>query len=164
MLPPNATLVIQPLYQGIIAMVKARYRKWYLNWLLKMDHRATMRHNMNFMLLDMDSDPDDSAPVLDPESPLQHLKPSVCRRIRHISEIWQSVESQHIQNCWRKAGIVPEEWTPTLAQHHSTLDQLYEQLQPLIARIEPAARERLSQEEYVNAVPGENEREPVNSF
>ena len=33
----------------------------------------------------------------------------------------------------------------------------------MIARIERAARERLSPEEYVNAVPGEKEREPVNS-
>ena len=77
-------------------MVKARYRKWYLNWLQKMDHRATMRHNLNFMPMDMDSDPEDPTPILDPGSPLQHLKPPVHRGVRHISQIWQSVEPQHI--------------------------------------------------------------------
>ena len=34
MLPPNATSLIQPLDQGIIAMVKARYRAWFLRWMI----------------------------------------------------------------------------------------------------------------------------------
>ena len=40
MLPPNATSLIQPLDQGAIAMVKARYRKWYLRWILAQDNLA----------------------------------------------------------------------------------------------------------------------------
>ena len=39
MLPANATALIQPLDQGIIAMVKARYRAWFLRWLIDLDHR-----------------------------------------------------------------------------------------------------------------------------
>ena len=35
----NATALIQPLDQGIIAMVKARYRAWFLRWLIDLDHR-----------------------------------------------------------------------------------------------------------------------------
>ena len=33
-LPPNCTSAVQPLDQGIIDCLKARYRKWYMNWLL----------------------------------------------------------------------------------------------------------------------------------
>ena len=40
LLPPNATALVQPLDQGIIAMVKARYRRWYLHWILQQDNRA----------------------------------------------------------------------------------------------------------------------------
>ena len=47
MLPPNATALIQPLDLGIIAMVKARYRAWFLRWLIDLEHRATARRNLN---------------------------------------------------------------------------------------------------------------------
>ena len=82
MLPPNATALIQPLDQGIIAMVKARYRKWFLSWILNEDAAANDGEHA-----DADSDADDPGPVIGPDTSLAHIKPSIRRGIRHLSDI-----------------------------------------------------------------------------
>ena len=40
-LPRNATTLNQQLDQGIIVMVKAQYRAWFLRWLIDLNQRAT---------------------------------------------------------------------------------------------------------------------------
>ena len=45
-------------------MVKARYHRWFLKWLVQMDHRATQRHNLNFQPDVEISDEDDSVPTV----------------------------------------------------------------------------------------------------
>ena len=75
-----------------------------MNWLLHMDHQATMRYNLNFLPQDVDSDPEDLVPIVNTGSPLEHLKPSIC-------DIWQHVELVHIRNCYRKTIIILAEWT-----------------------------------------------------
>ena len=88
MLPPNATALIQPLDQGIIAMVKARYRRWFLRWLIDLDHRATARRNLNRPPPEEVSDPEDAVVEVSEETPLHRIKPSYRRGIRHIARIW----------------------------------------------------------------------------
>ena len=111
MLPPNATALIQPLDQGIITLVKARYRAWFLRWLIDLDHRATARRNLNRPPPEEVSDPEDVVMEVTKETRLHRIKPSYRRGIRHLAGIWREVGPRHIMNCWRRAGIVPESWT-----------------------------------------------------
>ena len=163
MLPANATALIQPLDQGIIAMVKARYRAWFLRWLIDLDHRATARRNLNRPPPEDLSDPDDAVQEVTAETPLHRLKPSYRRGIRNIARIWRDVEPVHITNCWRRAGIVPESWTATGFIEEGLLQREYTMLQPLIEQVHPSRRNRLNAVEFVHDVPGEMEREDVNS-
>ena len=163
MLPPNATALIQPLDQGIIAMVKARYRRWFLRWLIDLDHRATARPQMNRPPPEEDSDPEDAPPEMTEDTPLHRIKPTYRRGIRHIAKIWSDVQPVHIMNCWRRAGIVPAAWTPTTPADETLLEAEYIQLQPLIEQVHPSRRNRLNAVEFVHDVPGEMERENVNS-
>ena len=163
MLPPNATALIQPLDQGIIALVKARYRAWFLRWLIDLDHRATARWNLNRPPLPEVSDPEDEVLDITEETPLHRIKPSYRRGIRHVARIWNGVQPRHITNCWRRSGIVPEEWTATLAAEEGVLEQEFQVLQPLIEQVHPSRVNRLNACEFVHDVLGEMEREAVNS-
>ena len=158
MLPPNATTLIQPLDQGIIAMVKARYRKWFLSWILNQDAAANEGERA-----DADSDAEDAGPVIGPDTSLAHIKPSIRRGIRHLSDIWSGVQPRHITACSRRAGIVPAAWTPTAINDADALEQEYVSLQPLIERVAPDPHRRMNAMEFVHDVVGENEREDVNS-
>ena len=163
MLPPNATALIQPLDQGIIALVKARYRAWFLRWLIDLDHNATARRNLNRPPLAEVSDPEDEVVDITDETPLHRIKPSYRRGICHLAAIWSAVPSQHITNCWRRAGIVPETWTASHLAEEGVLEHAVQQLQPLIEQVHPSRNNRLNASEFVHDVPGEMEREPVNS-
>ena len=164
MLPPNATSLIQPLDQGIIAMVKARYRKWYLRWTLKQDNRANalVTPEQQTPSDDDEANDDEVVPVRDAEAPLHTLKPSIRRGIRKLTKIWNEVEPVHIFNCWRKSDIIPQGWrnlydVPAVA----LLQQEYEELGSLIPLVHPDGHFRMNALEYVHDVVGENEREAL---
>ena len=163
MLPPNATALVQPLDQGIIALVKAPYRAWFLRWLIHLDHRATCRRNLNRPPPEDVSDPEDAVVEVTEDTPLHRIKPSYRRGIRHLARIWHAVQPRHIANCWRRAGIVPESRTVGPAVEEGILEREYEVLQPLIEQVHPHRRNRLNAAEFVHDVPGEMEREAVNS-
>ena len=163
MLPPNATALIQPLDQGIITLVKARYRAWFLRWLIDLDHRATARRNLNRPPLEDVSDPEDVVMEVTEETRLHRIKPSYRRGIRHLAGIWREVGPRHITNCWRRAGIVPESWMIGPGVKEGVLEREYLALQPLIEQVHPHRQNRLNAAEFVHDVPGEMEREAVNS-
>ena len=155
--------LIQPLDQGIIAMVKARYRAWFLRWLIDLAHRATARRNLNRAPPDELSDHADSVVEITEETPLHKIKPSYTRGIRHIARIWADVQPVHITNCWRRAGIVPASWTAAPTVEEEMLEREYVALQPLIEHVHPSRQNRFNAAEFVHDVPGEMEREDVNS-
>ena len=157
MLPPNASALIQPLDQGIIALVKARYRAWFLRWLIDLDHRVTARRNLNRAPPEDVSDPDDVVVEVNDETPLHRIKPSYRRGIRHLAAIWSVVQPRYITNCWRRDGIVPEAWTAAPGVEEGVLEQEF------IDQVHPSRNNRLNASEFVHDVPGEMEREPVNS-
>ena len=82
---------MQPLDQGIIYSFKARYKKWYLRWLLtqtQVDASAIDR--------------------------LPKLKPDLREAIVTLHDIWDALPSQVIQSCWRRANVMPlEDDAPT---------------------------------------------------
>ena len=88
-LPPNCTSFVQPLDQGIIYSFKARYRVWYLRWLLG-------KTNMTPSLLPR----------------LTKLKPDLKEGILCLSELWASFPAPIIQSCWRRADVLPLEEYP----------------------------------------------------
>ena len=96
--------------QGIIAMVKARYRKWYLRWTLQQDNAANgiVRSDQQAPSDDDEAHDDEVVPMRDADAPLHTLKPSVRRGIRKLAKIWSEVEPVHIFNCSRKSDILPE--------------------------------------------------------
>ena len=108
MLPPNATSLIQPLDQGVIAMVKARYRKWYLRWMLAQDNLANRIVDAEQQAASDTYEEQDTGrlPVRPPYGHINQIKPSVSGGIRKLARVWQNVEPVHIFNCWRKAEIM----------------------------------------------------------
>ena len=85
-LPANCTSAVQPLDQGIIYSMKARYRKWYMQWLL-------------------------TQTVLDPccIENLPRLKPDLRKGILCLAQIWESLPASIILSSWARANIMPLE-------------------------------------------------------
>ena len=109
---PNATSLIQPLDQGIIAMVKGRYRKWYLRWMLAQDNLPNGIVDVEQQAAsDTDEEQDNEVvPVRASNQPVHHIKTSLRRGIRKLARVWRSLEPVHIWYCWRKADIMPAAW------------------------------------------------------
>ncbi|CAI5467516.1 unnamed protein product [Closterium sp. Yama58-4] len=85
-LPPNTTAYTQPLDQGVISAVKARFRqKVIADWLRQWDGRGS------------------------PASP-QPLKPKPHETVLYLFAAWEAVETETIQRCWFNAGILPRSW------------------------------------------------------
>ena len=165
MLPPNATSLIQPLDQGIIAMAKSRYRKWYLTWLLAQDNLANGIVDADEQApSDSDEERDNEVvPLRQANTPVHHIKASVRRGIRKLSRVWRDIEPIHIWNCWRKAEIVPREWYSLYdAPADALMEREYNELGALIGRVHHNPQRRMNAIEYVHDVCGENEREAVN--
>ena len=166
MLPPNCTSVIQPLDQGIIGMVKSRYRKWFLRWVLSRDNLANgINDEEQQAASDSDEERDDEVvPVAAPGGQVHHIKASLRRGIRKLSRVWANLEPIHIWNCWRKSGIMPQEWENLYAgQAVPSLEREYEDLTALIQQVHLNPQNRMNAREYVHDVCGENEREAINS-
>ena len=166
MLPPNATSLIQPLDQGIIAMVKSRYRKWYLRWMLQRDNIANGIIDAEQQAAsDTDEEQDtEIVPIGEPNAPVHHIRPKLRRGIRKLARVWANLEPVHIWNCWRKAEIMPPEWHSLYAgPPEPLLEREYEELGLLIPQVHRDPVMRMNAVEYVHDVCGENEREAVNS-
>jgi hypothetical protein len=104
-LPANTTTVVQPLAQGIIASMKAHYRRRLERWLLSEADKAGNK-----------------------EERLKDLRPSFYQMMRWVHEAWtQSVAPFVIWNCWHKAGILPDGWVAappdTRAKHAAIVAQ-----------------------------------------
>ncbi|CAI5956552.1 unnamed protein product [Closterium sp. NIES-64] len=93
-LPPNTTAFTQPLDQGIIATVKARYRQ---HWL-----RA-------FSAL-WNGDGATSA--------VARFRPNLRDVLAWLSDAWTSVGARTIQRCWWRTGCLPLSWSLELTQVH----------------------------------------------
>ena len=81
-IPPNCTSHVQPLDQGIMYSVKARYRKWYLRWLL--------------------TQTSEDAEKL---SNIARLKPDLREGIVCVAEIWDSIPDSIIRSSWARANV-----------------------------------------------------------
>jgi hypothetical protein len=76
---------VQPLDQGIIASMKAQYRRRFVRWLLSEAVKAGNKEKG------------------------WDLRPSFYQRMRWLHEAWtQSVAPCVIRNCWHKAVILPD--------------------------------------------------------
>ena len=139
-------------------MVKARYRRWFLRWLIDRDHYATARRNPNRPLAPEDSDPEDVMPPVEAETHLHRIKPTNRRGIRHLSAIWQAVQPQHITNCWCHSDIIPGQWVDVTDARAPSLEHVYEALQPLLEALHPQREGRLNCVEFVHDVAGKCER------
>ena len=80
MLPPNATLVVQPLDQGIIRSVKRRYKKKLIErYLVSVENNK----DVNTILKQLD----------------------IVATANMVHNAWKEVSSTIIQNCFHKAGF-----------------------------------------------------------
>ncbi|CAI7931947.1 unnamed protein product [Closterium sp. NIES-54] len=85
-LPPNTTAFTQPLDQGVISAVKARFRQRVIaDWLRRWDDRGS------------------------PAS-LQNLKPTVSETVIYLYKVWEEVKAEMIQRCWFHSSILPRSW------------------------------------------------------
>jgi hypothetical protein len=86
-LPPNVTSKAQPLDQGIIASLKAHYRRYLVKWILDEANKPG-REDMV----------------------LRDLAPTIYQTLRWLHTAWtEDVKCTTIQNCWRKPGMLPIE-------------------------------------------------------
>jgi hypothetical protein len=91
-LPANVTSRAQPLDQGIIACIKAHYRRRLVKW-----------------MLDAANAPGNE------ETSLKDLAPTFYQMMRWVHEAWmQDVSQDTIANCWRHAGILPDAWVQSV--------------------------------------------------
>eukprot|EP00892_Ulva_mutabilis_P001725 jgi/Ulvmu1/11553/UM078_0046.1 len=87
-LPPNITSHAQPLDQGIIAAKKAHYRRRLVAWLLEAANNPANAGKS-----------------------LKQLRPNFYQMMRWAHSAWtEDITATTIRNCWRKAGILPEDW------------------------------------------------------
>ena len=87
-LPANVTSVVQPLDQGIIAAFKAHYRRQLVRWLISESDKPGNEGKMIF-----------------------EFAPDLYHMMQWVHSAWSTHVSQEtIRNCWRKAGIVPNDW------------------------------------------------------
>jgi hypothetical protein len=99
-LPANVTNHAEPLDQGIIACVKAHYRRRLIKWMLDAAN----------------------APGNEQKS-LKELALTFYQMIRWVHEAWmQDVSQVAIAICWQHAGILPDAWLqPAPAQDGAVL-------------------------------------------
>lgn len=84
-LPPNVTSHVQPLDQGIIASLKAHYRRQLVHWLL-----------------------DEANKPANKSKSLKDLTPTFYQMLLWLKQAWeQHVTATTIANCWRKSGLLP---------------------------------------------------------
>jgi len=81
-LPPNITVYLQPCDQGIINSFKSQYRKLYLR------NRVKTFDNFN-------------------EYGTEPVEINIKKCIKYVARAWDSVTDITINNCWKKANIMP---------------------------------------------------------
>jgi hypothetical protein len=127
-LPPNTTSFVQPLDQGIIACVKARYRKRLLQWLMGESNKPSNNGKL-----------------------ISDLKPTIREAIRWMATIWSNLEEDIVQKCWRRTGLLPEHRIEAGEEDLPPLEELSrerEQLQELIVQ-QDLGDDALSASEYI---------------
>ncbi|CAI6000239.1 unnamed protein product [Closterium sp. NIES-65] len=137
-LPPNTTAFTQPLDQGVIRAVKARFRQRVIaDWLHRWDDSGS-------------------------SGTRQTVKPKSWQMVMWVFESWDDVEPETIQRCWWHAGILPRAWIPLFPRNVTAttsdpaatseqLDLLSTQLQRL--NIGPAAMTALEFNSVDDQVP-----------
>ncbi|CAI5998922.1 unnamed protein product [Closterium sp. NIES-64] len=93
-LPPNTTAFTQPLDQGIIATVKARYRQHWLRAFSALwnGEGAT--------------------------TAVARFRPNLRDVLAWLSDAWMSVGERTIQRCWWRTGCLPLSWSLELSHVH----------------------------------------------
>jgi hypothetical protein len=86
-LPLNVTSKAPPLDQGIVASLKAHYRRHLVTWILDEANKPGKEDMV-----------------------LRDLAPTICQTVRWLHTAWTGdVKCTTIQNCWRKPGMLPIE-------------------------------------------------------
>ncbi|CAI6000747.1 unnamed protein product [Closterium sp. NIES-64] len=93
-LPPNTTAFTQPLDQGIIATVRARYRQHWLRAFTALwnGEGAT--------------------------TAVARFRPNLRDVLAWLSDAWMSVGERTIQRCWWRTGCLPLSWSLELSHVH----------------------------------------------
>jgi hypothetical protein len=79
-LPPNLTSEVQPLDQGIIRSVEARYRKKTLQYIVTVAEASNTRYDFNKSI-------------------------SVLQAVRWVSSAWEQMSREIIVKCFRRVGF-----------------------------------------------------------
>ena len=89
-LPPNATSVVQPLDQGIIASFIIQYNEKLLQWVLTQYDDATLKD-------------------------LREAVPNITQAIMWSYKVWSELDAQTGRNCWRMACVLLATWNVDFA-------------------------------------------------
>ena len=126
-------------------MVKAKYRKWYLHWILHQDIRGN-GHD--------DPDPSDDDEACDNDqvskmplgSYLASIKRSTKHGVRKLHYTWSTIEASHIHNCWIKSDIILKAWhQQEMAKHtYVILEMEYDALGQLIPKAHAESESRMN--------------------
>ena len=111
---PNLTAHIQPKDQGIIRCFKAHYRARFI-------HRAVDRYDEGI-------------------SPAQIYEINQLQAMRLADLAWKEVDTTTIRNCWKKAGILPQETNSSSSHTIQPLIPVSSLLQDSSSQVNPAAR------------------------
>ena len=84
-LPHNATSMVQPLDQGIIASFEIQYKKKLLQWVLSQYNDATLKD-------------------------LGKVVPNINHAFMWSYEVWSELDAQIFRNCWGMPHISPATW------------------------------------------------------
>ncbi|GJP33566.1 hypothetical protein CLOM_g18093 [Closterium sp. NIES-68] len=95
-LPPNTTCFTQPLDQGIIATVKTRYRKKWVEELIALWETGSLGAR------------------------LSSAKPKWRDTVVWLAEAWSSVSAVTVQRCWWRTGCLPATWASLLPHVNAT--------------------------------------------
>jgi DDE superfamily endonuclease len=129
-LPPNCTSMLQPLDQGIIHSLKAKYRKLLLRHLIsymevkKVSISLLFMHACCVVLCFV---------VL---TCLNQCLPNLTidDAARFLSDAWHSVSGSTIRHCWSHSGIVPDEYQAelNLLDQYDDSEAVLEEVQDMI--------------------------------
>ena len=113
-LPPNVTIVVQPLDQGIIASSKIQYKKKILQWILLQYDDATLKD-------------------------LRKVVPNIRHAIMWSYEVRSELDAHVVKNCWRMARILLATWNVDFAlvdeRENSRMHEELDELGALISKL-----------------------------
>jgi hypothetical protein len=125
-LPPNTTSEIQPLDQGIIRSLKARYRSKLLTWLVAEKNKKGME-----------------------DADVSKMKPNLRQTIKWLDNIWKEFPERIVYNCWRRSGLLHQQAANAFLEEPEEMQRERENLQALIDNV-GLGEDAMTAQEYID--------------